>query len=124
MKNTIIPPNCEPNVNPAVVTTNKCALNGLFWTSHDAAMDNANDANAHALQSSEPANASHLCVNHLNERLDVSEGEGEGLFAGVVAIDFRDVVGHQHAVVADFLIGADGADHIDVAVVGEGLAEV
>ena len=55
---------------------------------------------------------------------DVAEGEGERLFPAGVAFDLGHMVGHDHAVVADFFVDAHGADHVHVAVVGESLLEI
>src|SRR5271154_1388242 len=65
-----------------------------------------------------------LSVDQLNQRLDVAEGEREGLLAAVISVDFRDMIRHQHPVVADFLVGSNGADHVHVAIVGKSLAKV
>ncbi len=58
-----------------------------------------------------------------DQRLDVAECERESL-AAVDALDLRHVVGHHHAVVADFLVDAHRLQHVDAAVVDEGLTEV
>ena len=55
--------------------------------------------------------------------LDVAEAEGKGLDAAGIVVDFGDVVGHDHGVVAYFLVSAEGFEHVDGAVVGEGLGE-
>jgi len=39
-------------------------------------------------------NLPHLRVDHLDQGLDIAEGKREGLFAAVVAVDFRDVIRH------------------------------
>src|SRR5438067_1170544 len=71
-----------------------------------------------------PTCPSALAVHQLDQRLDIAEGEGKGLRAAGIAFDDGYVVGHDHAVVADLLVDAHGPDHIDVAVIGEGLREV
>src|ERR1700720_4094248 len=60
----------------------------------------------------------------VDERLDVAVAIGEGGTRGVAAVDLRHVVGHQHVGVADIAISGEGAGHIHVALVGEGLHEV
>src|SRR2546427_7293872 len=58
-----------------------------------------------------------------DQRLDVAEGVRESLET-VDALDLRHVVGHHHAVVADFLVDAHRLQHVHAAVVDERLAEV
>src|SRR5688572_21134530 len=58
-----------------------------------------------------------------DERLDVAKREREARHA-VDALDARHVVRHHHAVVADFLVDAHRLQHVDAAVVDEGLTEV
>src|SRR5687768_4864249 len=59
-----------------------------------------------------------------NQGFDVSEGKCESLQAIRIAFNGRDVVGHHHPVVSNFLLHAHRLQHIDVAVVNERLAEV
>src|SRR5207249_3492023 len=68
--------------------------------------------------------ASRLVVHQLDKGLDVAEGESERLRPPRIPLDVRHVVGHDHAVVADLLVDAQGAEHVHVPVVGESLLEV
>src|ERR1700730_10319074 len=54
----------------------------------------------------------------VEQRLDVAVAIGEGDTRGVVAVDLRHVVGHQHVGVADIAIGGERAGHVDFALVG------
>src|SRR5438034_3558369 len=58
-----------------------------------------------------------------DKRLDVAKRKRESLVT-VNALDARYVVGHHHAVVADLLVDAHRLQHVDAAVVDEGLAEI
>src|SRR6188508_3417996 len=60
-----------------------------------------------------------LCGDGGDQRLDVAERVGESLLA-VDPFDLRDVVGHHHAVVADFAVDTHRLEHVDAAVVDEG----
>src|SRR5918995_3552238 len=59
-----------------------------------------------------------------NDGLDVAQREREALHVIGIAVDVRDMIRHQHAVVADLLVGARRLQHVDAAVVDERLAEV
>src|SRR5690349_16152308 len=54
-----------------------------------------------------------------DQRLDVSEGEGECLQSLRIAGDLRNVIGHDHAVVADLLVNTHGLKHVHIAVVNK-----
>ncbi len=63
-------------------------------------------------------------IHHLDERLDVAKAVGKSLLSARVSIDAGNVVGHQHTVISHLFVGANSADEIYVAVIGEGLLEV
>src|SRR5579863_2180289 len=60
----------------------------------------------------------------LQQRGDIPELEGERLPVALVALDRRRVIGHDHAVVGDFLIHAQRTHHVHVAVIWESLLEL
>ena len=116
-----------------------CALRGEFPCNHDAqcrrakGLRFARNVNFRAkrvvsrnvnFRSDALRSPLRFAVNHLNQRLDVSEGEGERLRAALVAVDVRHVIRHHHAVVAHFLVDAQCARHVHVAIIGERLLEV
>src|ERR1700692_2854072 len=56
---------------------------------------------------------SSFLIHHLDQGIDVAERVGECLIAASIAGDSRDMVGHQHAIVADVPIYADYLDEVD-----------
>src|ERR1019366_10151267 len=71
-----------------------------------------------------PQRRSAFHVDHLNQGLDIPERICEGLLASRVAVDDRHVIRPEHAVVTDFLVYAQGADHVHVAIVRKSLLKV
>src|SRR5438105_7941965 len=63
-------------------------------------------------------------MDQLDERLNVTKGERESLGPAGVTFDVGDMVRHDHAVVADFLVDAHGSDHVHVAVVRKRLLKI
>src|SRR5262249_12643087 len=67
---------------------------------------------------------SRFLIHHLYQRLGISKTISKPLFLAGVSIDLGHMVGHQHPVVSNFLVGADGADKIYVPVVRESLLKI
>src|SRR5581483_12520713 len=63
-------------------------------------------------------------INGLNQRADVPECERKRLPSSFVAVDLRNMVGHQHARIPNLFIGPNRREHIDIAIIGERLVEV
>src|SRR5215472_8134041 len=67
---------------------------------------------------------SRFLIHHLYQCLDVSKAISKPLLLAGVSVDLRHMIGHQHPVVSNFFVGADGADKIYVAVVRESLLKI
>src|SRR5215469_11974700 len=65
-----------------------------------------------------------LLIHHLYERLYVPEAVCERLLAAGISLEFRNVVGHEHPVVSDFLVRPDRLDEIHISIVGKRFLEV
>src|SRR5262249_35411118 len=63
-------------------------------------------------------------VQRINEALDVSITISKGDTWRIVSGNSRDMVQHQHVLVADVAIGRERASHVHVTLVGEGFHEV
>src|SRR5437016_4326166 len=64
-----------------------------------------------------------LLIHHPDQSVNVAERVRKRLATACIAFDARDVVRHQHSVVADFLVYPYHLDEVDVAIVRERLLE-
>ena len=63
-------------------------------------------------------------TDHLKQGLNVSKAISECLLTTSVAINFGNMVRHQHAVILDFFVGANHFQEIHIAVVRKRFAKV